>query len=89
MSRPKKSIQEKVQEQFPEFFDSVASLSSVELDQRLAELAKDNEKVLDSKDADEALQEAREQAKVLNAPYNDSLKAVRLKSKYIISLLKG
>jgi hypothetical protein len=88
MSRPKVNLTEKVQKELPEFVSEVASLSVEQLDARLAQLAKDADAVEQAKEADEALEQARERAAELNAPYVDSRKALRLKSRYIVELLK-
>jgi hypothetical protein len=86
--KTKKTLQQKIREEHPEFAEAVQSLSVGELDQRLAELAKQNEQVAEAKDADEDLAEARERASQMAAPYSESIKLIRLKSKYIISLIK-
>lgn len=85
---PKKSIQEQVQHDNPEFTSEVAGLSVEELDARLAQLAKDIEAFFQAKEADEALEEARLAASELAAPYRDGAKALRLKSRYLVALIK-
>ncbi len=88
MSKPKKSLEQTIRDDMPEFAEEVQGITEVELNERLAQLAKDAEAVNDAQDADEDLQEARDKASQLNAPYVDSKKAVRLRSRYIILLLK-
>lgn len=88
MNKPKVSISEKVQKEMPEFAAEVANLSSDQLDERLAQLAKDAEAIETAKEEDEGLEEARAKAVELTAPYRDGKKAIRLKSRYIIGLLK-
>jgi hypothetical protein len=88
MKSNKKSIQEIIAKENPEFVEEVSKLSLEEIDARLAQLAKDSEAMQEQKDANEALSLAREVAKELNAPYVDAKKAIRLKSRYLISLLK-
>ncbi len=88
MSKPKKSIQETVQKEMPEFAAEVAELSVDELDFRLAQNAKDTEGVEQAKDEDLSLEEARALASELAQPYREAKKALGLKSKYIISLIK-
>lgn len=89
MSRNKKSLEVKVQEEMPEFVSEVSSLDSEALNLRLSQLAKDIDEVERAQDEDVALEEARKTASELAAPYKDSKKALRLKGKYIISLLKS
>ena len=72
----------------PEFVAEVNALSVAELDARLAGLSKANEENADARDNDEDLQEARESARQCAAPYNDLKKVIKLKSRYIIKLIK-
>ena len=88
MGRPKQSIQEKVQKEFPDFADSVNGLSVAELDKRLNTYAKEAERVEEAKENDEALEHAKDSVSELGAPYRDAKKAIRLKSRYLISLIK-
>lgn len=83
-----KDFRGKVQKDYPEFADEIHSLSSDELNGRLARMAKDLEIVEDEKEADEKLNETRAALAELAGPYRDSKKAIKLKSKYIIALLK-
>jgi hypothetical protein len=88
MPKPKKSIQERVQKELPEFVEVVAGLSVAELEQRLATEAKNAERIEEQKENDEGLEEAKAQVAELSAPYRDAKKVVRLKSRYLISLIK-
>lgn len=81
-------LQEKIQKANPEFAEEVGALSVEQLDHRLAQLAKDLEATEDAKDADSDLAEAQEKATELAAPYRDAKKALRLKSRYVIALIK-
>lgn len=82
------NIQEKVQKELPDFASEVAALSVEDLNQRLNQCAKDFEANEDAKEADEALEQARLAASELAAPYRDCKKVIRLKSRYIVSLIK-
>jgi hypothetical protein len=88
MAKPKKSIQERVQKEIPEFAEVVAGLSVAELEQRLASEAKNAERIEEAKENDQALEEAKNQVAEYSAPYRDAKKVVRLKSRYLISLIK-
>lgn len=88
MSRPKVNVQQKAQKEMPEFTAEVDSLSVDQLNARLAQLAKDSDEVENTKEACEALEEAREAANQLSTPFKDAKNAIRLKSRYIIALLK-
>ncbi len=86
--KTKKNIQQTVQEELPEFAAEVASLDTDALNLRLSQLAKDLDEVEQAQDNDIGLEQARANASELAAPYRESKKAVKTKSKYIISLLK-
>lgn len=88
MGRPKMSIQEVVQKKLPDFADAVAGLSVADLEKRLNTYAKEAERVEEAKEGDEALEKAKEQASEYAAPYRDAKRDIRLKSRYIISLIK-
>lgn len=88
MARAKKSLQEKVQEDMPEFAAEVASLSVQDLNNRLATLAKGSEENEQAQEDDEDLEKARAEASELAAPYRDAKKAIRLRSRYVISLIR-
>jgi hypothetical protein len=88
MARTKKSLQEVVQTDYPEFASEVAGLSIDQLNNRLATLAKNLEESETAKEDDPALEDAKNLASELAAPYRDAKKALRAKSKYVIGLLK-
>lgn len=88
MSKSKKSLEQVIREEYPEFAEAIDAATAADMDNRLAELAKNHEQVVEAKDADDGLAAAREEANNLAAPYNDSLKLIRLKSRYIIKILK-
>lgn len=88
MARQKKTVQEVVQAEFPEFVNEVSVLTPDQLNNRLATLAKNLEESETAKEQDEELEDAKATASELAAPYRDAKKALRAKSKYVISLLK-
>lgn len=88
MAKAKKSLQEKVQEEQPEFAGEVAGLSVDQLNARLADQAKAAEWNEQAKEDDEELEEAQAHASELGAPYRDAKKAIRLRSRYLIDLIK-
>ncbi len=88
MARPKKSLQQKVQEKMPEFASEVAALSVQDLNNRLAALAKAAEWNETKKEEDEELSAAQAEAAELSAPYRDAKKELRTKSKYVIALIQ-
>lgn len=87
MAKGKKNIRTVVQKQFPEFPEVVDALGLDDLEKRLSQYAKEQDKVDQAKEADEALEQAKEQVKEYNAPYSEAKKALKLKMKYLIMLI--
>jgi DNA-binding ferritin-like protein len=87
MAKNKKSIQEKVEKDFPEFAEESRTLSVDQLNNKLATLAKGLEESETAKENDTDLENAQALVAELSAPYKDVKKAIRFKTKYIISLL--
>jgi hypothetical protein len=79
---------QKIEKEMPDFISEVAGLSVEELNARLSRLAKDYEAIEEAKEADEGLREAQDTARELRAPYADGKKAIRMKSSYIVALVK-
>lgn len=88
MGRPKLNVMQKVQKEMPEFTAETAGLSVDQLNARLAQLAKDGEGVEEAKESDEALEDAKDTVSACSGPYRDAKKAIRLKQRYIIGLIK-
>jgi hypothetical protein len=88
MARSRKSLEEKMQEEQPEFAGEVAGLSVDQLNARLAEQAKAAEWNQQAKEEDEDLEEKKAVASEAAAPYRDAAKAIRLRSRYLIKLIK-
>lgn len=88
MAKTKKSIETVVQSEMPEFAGEVAGLSVEELHVRLSQFAKAREENSELKEADEELEEARKLVSELSAPFREAEKALKIKSKYIIALIK-
>lgn len=86
--KSKKDIQKIMAENNPEFVDECQSLSVEQLDARLAQCAKDAEAADEIKDADVKYQAAKEEAKELGACHRDAKKAIKLRSRYLIALIK-
>jgi hypothetical protein len=87
-SKGKLTLARMVQIHHPEFADEVSGLSVADLESRLASLAKHAEEISVAKEESEALKDARARLAELSGPFNDGLKAVKLKTKYIIGLIK-
>ena len=64
------------------------SLSSTDMEYKLLQLAKHKEDIISTKNADVALQSAKDEVKELNAPYKDQLKQNELKARFLALLIK-
>lgn len=88
MSRKeKKSFKEQVQEMYGEWTDGLNTLSVEELDKMILRYAKHREEVKEDRKNNERLNELAELKKELEAPYRDSLKAIDIKTRYLLTLL--
>lgn len=88
MSKPKVSVFDKVQKEFPDFCVEVQRLDVNGLNSKLLAYAKHSEEIEDSKENDEGLAQAKETVKDMSAPYRDAKKALRLKMRYIMGMIK-
>lgn len=88
MPRPKKSVQEKVQKKYPEFVSAVDGLSVADLESKLAMYAKESENVDQAQENDEEIEKTNALLSELKGPYLDARKAIKLKMRYVISLIK-
>lgn len=84
----KPNVQTQVQKEMPEFAAEASSLSPEGLVNRVVQCSKDAEEVDNAKEADEGLQQAKEEARLLGAPYSDAKKAIKLKIRYLLALLE-
>lgn len=86
--RPSKTINEKVEAEYPEFVQDVLGLDVDSLEKRLSTYAKHRDETEEAKKNDDELNTGKATVKEMSAPYNDALKAINLKSKYIVALIK-
>ena len=70
-----------------EFVSEVEGLSVEQLEKRLSDLAKGLESNARAKNDDTGLEDARATVRELSGPYNDTAKAVRLRTKFVIELI--
>lgn len=88
MSRPKKSIQEKVQKAYPSFVEEVDRLSVGDLEKRLSNYAKAIAENDEKQEEDEELEKASEVVSELKATYAGPRKELKIKSRYMTALIK-
>lgn len=88
--RTAKTLMEKVDEKYPNYSQEVMGLSVEQLDKRIVEMQKtleDSENHKEEKQG-EALKKLKEDMKTINGPYADVKKAVALKTKFLVSLVR-
>lgn len=73
----------------PDFCIEVQVLSTEQLKERVISLQQQLEESEEHKESNDALKEARVVCQELSAPYRDVKKAVKLKTKFILDLLKN
>lgn len=84
----KKSVKEQVQEKYKDFVSEVDILQVPELKARIVVYQQQLQESNEHKENNEQLTNARALVTELAGPYNDVSKAVKLKTKYIIDLIK-
>lgn len=81
-------LRTKAQKDYPEFTDSVDNAQLPELEANLLRYAKYREETEMAKKKDEALEKAKNLVKELQAPYNETLKALKVKTAYLGLLIE-
>lgn len=84
----KKTLLEQIDNLDSQFAESVLKLNAQELKNRIASLASQLQESETHREENSALQKAKDEVKELSGGYNDVRKAVKLKTKYLISLLQ-
>lgn len=87
-SKGPKSLLEKVDNEHPGFADEVSGLSVQQLEKRIADYQKSLEDSEQHKAANDVLQTAKAQVKELNAPYAEVRKAISLKTRFLVQLVR-
>ena len=80
-------LKEKVEKKHPDFAIEAAGLSLGDLDSRILSYAKHIEITQKARDEDEALNKAKDEVKMLNEPYKDTLTALKEKISYLYILM--
>jgi hypothetical protein len=83
-----KDVRSTVEKKYPEFVNEVAGMPLAELEKRLSTYAKQVERVNTDLEDNQKIASARELLSELLGPYRDTKKALRLKTKYVIELIK-
>jgi len=87
MARQSKSLEEKIQEVLPEFYDSAKSMDVEAIKRQIARDAVGRVENQIAREADEELEQAKAQASFLASPYNDAEKMLKLKAQFMKKLL--
>lgn len=77
------ALKTKVQKDYPEFTDTVDNAQLPALESSMLKYANYREEVEMAKKKDQALEKAKNVVADLQAPYNDSIKALKLKTAYL------
>ncbi len=79
---------DKVAKEFPEFVDEVQGLTIEALRNRIVNMQQALDESEAHKEANDTLKEARANLTELSGPYRDVKRAIQLKTRYIIELLR-
>lgn len=78
----------KVKKDYPEFVDSVEHLQLKELEKTFSIYSQHREETLQAKENYQELNELKEKVKELSGPFNDTLKALKVKLAYMYLLIQ-
>jgi hypothetical protein len=84
----KKTLREVMQGDHEAFAAEVERLSVTDLDKRLNGLAKAGDEIEEEKENNEGLKRARDSYNEASGPFKDAKKANKLKTKYVIQLIR-
>ena len=77
----------KVEKDYPEFVEIINTLSGTDLEKRILEYAKEQERIDEELDSNEIIKAIKDNLKETRSPFVDAKKAVKLKMKYLRALL--
>ena len=73
----------------PEFHSFVENANEQELNDKLVELSKNEHQVFKTRDEDLELQDTKDKAKELSAPYSHALKELKQKRSLVVTTLES
>jgi hypothetical protein len=82
---PASSLEKKIN---PETVDAMRGMTPEELNERIVQLAKNEDEVESARDQNEKIAEARSVLQELEGPYKDSLKEIKATRKFAVKLLE-
>lgn len=83
----KDKMMKKVEKDYPEFVEIINTLSGTDLEKRILEYAKEQERIDEELDSNEIIKAIKDNLKETRSPFVDAKKAVKLKMKYLMALL--
>ena len=83
----KDKVMKKVEKDYPEFVDAINTLSGNDLEKRILEYAKEQERIDEELSNNEVIKTIKENLKETRTPFVDAKKAVKLKMRYLMALL--
>ncbi len=85
MEKDYTKVKLEAQKKYPDFVDAVASLGVTELEARILSYAKELDNVDEALKSSPEINAHKEALKKLKGPYSDTIKAIKLKIKYLLS----
>ena len=82
----KDKLMKKVEKDYPEFVSAVETLSGEDLERRILDYAKEQERIDEELDSNEVIKSIKENLKEIRAPFIDCKKAVKNKMRYLMAL---
>ena len=89
MTEKNDKFQKKFRKKFPDFVNATDGLCLEDLNKKLLTYSKYREETELAKQNDQKLNDAKELASELSAPYRDTLNALKMKLAYLHLLIKG
>ena len=83
------TFEQKMEKEDPEFTDSVQSLTTQQLEARIANYQKELQDSEEHKANNTALRDAKRELDTIAGPYRDVRKSIQKKTRYIISMIRA
>lgn len=87
-SRKPKTLREKIETEFPEFADEAVTLAIPQMEKRISDMQKEFQDSEQHRTENPDLNQAKNEVKELSSSYNEVKKAVSLKTKYLVTLIR-
>lgn len=84
----KDKVLKKVEKDYPEFVEVINTLSGTDLEKRILDYAREQERIDEELDNNEVIKAIKENLKETRSPFVDAKKAVKLKMRYLMAMLE-